>query len=399
MIIDKIMHTKRLIVALALTLVGGAAYADDYKTALDFIVSRNPTVASTHSAAEATKKENQTGLTLANPEGKIGYQLGTPAGVPPRTQVELGQSFDFATLSGAKRKVAQAKNRQTESSVNVTLRDITSQVDEKMTESVYRYQLAQFYGESLRMMTMIYDAAERSFKAGQISAVDLNSIRMELNNLKTEARNNDIELNGTRSLLLSYAGGQEFSWAGDQYMDYQLPADFVSWSNANAIAASPQVTAAKSNIDVANSEIVLREKEGLPSFSIGYIGEFVKDANYNGLSVGFDIPLWANRGRVNAAKAAKASAEMQLASAETELNLRRQTEFAKAQSLAQAAIETRRLSSECDNREGVRKLYEHGEISTHEYLMQLMSILNLQKQVIDNDYAYQSSLVALRSLQ
>lgn len=384
--------------AIALMAVTSAsALADDYTDALRSIAQKNPAIAVEKQKVEAQKSANATGLTLANPEGGITYQTGSPAGVPPRTTVELSQSLDFATLSGAKKSVAAARNRAAESAIAVSWRDIMAQTDQQMTEVVYRRRLAAYYAESVNLMQQIFAAAEKSYKAGEINAVELNAVRMQLNNVLTDAKLNEVEYTTTLSVLSRLAGGSPISWTGTDYMTYSLPADFEAWS-LESVQRDPALRAAQGNVEVAESEINLTRKEGLPTFSLGYAGEFVQGANYNGLSLGFELPLWASRGKVKAAQAARTAAQAEYDNLARDLRLQQRTAYDRAATLARYAAETARLMKESDNLASVKKLYESGQISVHEYLALIQPLINNGRAIIDTEHDYQAALAALRAL-
>ena len=42
----------------------------------------------------------------------------------------------------------------------------------------------------------------------------------------------------------------------------------------------------------------------MPKIAVGYMGEFVGNENFQGISVGITIPLWQNKNRVKYARAA-----------------------------------------------------------------------------------------------
>jgi len=102
---------KRLIILAASAAAATALWgANDYTATLRLIVAHNPATLAARSLSAAEQKENMTGLTLADPEVEFSYQWGNPAAVPDKKTLDISQSFDFATLSGGKRRVAEARN-------------------------------------------------------------------------------------------------------------------------------------------------------------------------------------------------------------------------------------------------------------------------------------------------
>lgn len=373
-----------------------SALADDYATTLAKIVEASRPLAAARSLADAEIAENATGLNLENPELEFSYQWGQPGYVPDKKTVDVSQSFDFATLSGAKRRLALAKNKLASSGVSSAARDVASEADEIMTDIAFRSRLAAHYDSALMLVRKIYDAAEASRKKGNMTIVDVNSIRMEYNALISEARLNQIELDANFSSLKRIAAGAPISWRGDAYLDYHLPADFSAWL-ASVAPQNANLAMLRAQSEVAEKEIELRRKENLPSFSAGFTSEIVKDANYYGVALGVELPLWANSGRVKAARAAHAAAVLDSENALQEYEIRLRSLYDKAIVLRNLVDDTRRLRDECDIRPGLAKLFSAGQLSVHDYLSQLQPLIDLDKRMLEAEHDYQVALTEFRA--
>lgn len=371
------------------------AGAENYNSVLAKIVAGSRQLKVAAGNYEAEKSENNTGLTLENPEAEVSVE-GSPDGIPVRTIVNLQQGFDFATLSGAKRNLARQKDMVSQRTLQLARRDVEEEADALMTEIVYRNKLKAYYITGLTLCNGILKAAEKSFNNGDISIVDLNLIRMEVSTLSTEKRLNDLETANATSSLLRLAGGAISEWSADQYCAFTLPLN-INTALDEAEGSNAEIRLARANVDLAESEVSLRKREGLPSFSVGYTNELVAGANYFGGKVGFELPLWANRGRVKAAKVAKAAAELAEENARYEFQARQKMLYHKAIALQNLEKESRRLRDECDIREGLKKMYDVGELSVHDYLSQLQPLMELDKRVLEAEHDYQVALVEYRA--
>ena len=81
---------------------------------LKAVEQNNTTLQALRQTADAQKLENRTGLTLPDPEVGFNYLWGSPSGVGNRKDASVSQSFDIATVSGLKGKVAREKNELVE---------------------------------------------------------------------------------------------------------------------------------------------------------------------------------------------------------------------------------------------------------------------------------------------
>ena len=196
-------------------------------------------------------------------------------------------------------------------------------------------------------------------------------------------------------MLRGMAGGADLSWTPVEYMPYTLPSDYAEWSAA-AVEKNPAIAVARDATAAADAEISLRKKEGLPEFSLGYTSEMVKDDDHYGVSLGVTLPLWGNKGRVKAAKAAKLAADAALDEARHNNAIDLRMKYQKAKALGETALETAKLCRECDNSKDIKRLYDLGNLSVHEYLSQITPLYEMAIRVVEADYAYQDALATLR---
>ena len=148
-----------------------------------------------------------------------------------------------------------------------------------------------------------------------------------------------------------------------------LPSDFDSWLTG-AAASSAELAALRASLKQSESEITLRKREGLPDFSIGYQGKIVNGGSQHGFGVSVSLPLWANRGRVKAAKALHAAESLQLASAEEQFRLIKKAQYEKARQLENSCLELQKFYTRIgDSNEACLKMaLEKRTITTLEYL-------------------------------
>lgn len=393
-----IINTK-LIVATALTvLISTATEAlaeSQYDRVLAEIVTGNRTLKSKSLLTDAVKSENMTGLNLPNPEVSFAYQWGYPVESLDKIILDISQTFDFATLSGAKKNVAKSQNRVAASQFAEERLGIVSEVDALMTKAVYLFRLDNLYKEMGSHLELMLSEADKAVEARSMTAMDANMIRMDVANVKTEAKLNSIELNSVMTMLKGMANKENLHWIPAEYKPYALPSDFNEWSRTS-LERNPSVKTASDNINAADAQIKLRKREGLPEFSVGYTSEMVKNDDHYGVSFGMTLPFWGNKGRVKAAKAARMAADAEADDIRYKTLVDMRMKYDKAKALMESDIEMRKLYSECDNRAQLKKLYESGNMSVHDYLTQITPQFDMAKQMLATDYAYQEALAALR---
>ncbi|MDE5552056.1 MAG: TolC family protein, partial [Muribaculaceae bacterium] len=302
---------KSVLLALLMPAASATLQADEYSDVLYSILSSNRGLKSERAMVDAERSENMTGLNLANPEVEFAYQWGTPGSSPDKKILDVSQSFDFATLSGGKRRVASGRNVVAERNYMASRMSVAGDIDRQMTEAVYLTKMATLYMVTDTLMSQFEHASYNRLQKGDMTAIEYNMVLMQRRNSVTDIALNRIEIETVMSELSRLAGGEMPIWQPTEYCAWSVPADIAGWVST-AAGIAPEVSVARAESELAADEVSLRRKEGLPSFSLGYTSEMIRDDNHFGVSVGVELPLWGNHGRVKAAKAAAAAAAVRL---------------------------------------------------------------------------------------
>lgn len=388
------MKINKIIVSLVLALACTGMYAQslDYNQALNRVLEGNLRLKVESSRTEAQMLENRTGMNLPNPEVEFSYQ-GNRYGVDKKT-LDVTQEFDFTTLSGAKKGLAAAKDSRAKENISIVRSNVESEADQLMTEIVYLRKMKEMLNLQLSQDKKIFEAVESMYANGAVNIVDLNAAKMEYRLTENAYKLNGIELANSMSQLERIANGT-VNWTDAKYMEYELPADFDAWS---LTASNPEIDAANADARVAQQEITIQKREQLPNFSIGYRSEMTgREDSFYGGSIGLEIPLWQNRGKIKAAKAAKLAAELEHDALREEFIISQRNIYSKALQLKKTSEEITRLSDECDITDKLQKMLNLGEISVTDYINQLKPILEMKQKKLECERDYQLELARFRA--
>ncbi len=345
-----------------------AAAQSLYPDQLREIESNNPLLHARHAASEAAAGDALTGLGLPDPEVGVSYLFGAPREVPNETDLEISQGFDFATLSGAKKRAAEAEGRVTRATYAVSRAEILLQAEKALIGYAFQQALIREMETRKSRIADMLKAAGDLLASNTISRLEYNKIELEyfaatneldMARIDLEAARREVEaLNGGRGLVLP-----------SEWPVASLPADFEAWL-AESSSRSAELQVLRAQLDKSMQDVNLRKKEGLPGFSIGYAAQLVKDNNYHGPSLSVSVPLWANRGRVNAAKAIQVASELELQTAEDQYRLMKQTQYERARRLEKAYSDMQDLYAHiaASNEVYLKKALDSGKITVLEYM-------------------------------
>ena len=96
---------------IAAVLAAATLHAQPFDGVLQSVESHNTTLAALRRAADAETAAARADLTLPDPEVEFGYMWGSPSAIGSRKNFSARQSFDIATLSGARRRAAAEAGR------------------------------------------------------------------------------------------------------------------------------------------------------------------------------------------------------------------------------------------------------------------------------------------------
>ena len=120
---------------------------------------------------------------------------------------------------------------------------------------------------------------------------------------------------------------------------------------------------------MAKRQVALSKADGMPTFSLGFAGEYVVGERFQGATIGFSIPLWGNKNRVRQAKAEVMAAKARQEDAYRQFYGTLQSLFNRQKGLWNT-VETFSVAlSSTDNTILLKKALDAGSISTVDYLL------------------------------
>lgn len=315
-----------------LPLAGGAQSLFPHWQTL--ILGNNPDLLSETRSTAAANADELTGLTLADPEVNVSYMLGVPSDVPNKTNIEVTQTFDFPTMSGARHRLAKAQGRVQDAALMARRSQLALEVEKALIEYVYASRLTAELEEWDALSARMLAEADTALKAGTMTIMEHNGISLQSLAARDELDASRVELASALAALRRLNGGKPLENLPQDWPDASLPPSLEEWTEL-AMRVNPELEQAGAALELASREVDLRKKQGLPEFSVGYVNELVKGGNYHGASIGFSLPLWGNRGRVKGAEALRQAAEESLQSARESFALKAQADWERATMLRQ----------------------------------------------------------------
>jgi len=361
---------------------------------LQQIETNNRTLKALRAGNEAIRLSNLTGLNLEDPEVSFSYMWAAKGDIKDKINIGVSQSFDFATLSGAKKKVALSSNELLKLQYREAALKTQLQAREAIVNLTYCNALVQLLDERDKEYRNLYRLADSALQRGQITIMDLNSIKLHKYTIENSLRMARIEQAATQKALDLLNGGIHVEYTEVKYCPDTIPPSFDIWfEKARQNNPALNTILAQSKLDLQN--INLAKKEGLPTFSIGYVNEITSEEQLHGVEVGMSIPLWSNAGKVKAAKAAQIATQAQFDDTVFTFLSEMQTRYQKTASLALLAEQYTEMINVSDNKQYLNKSLASGKMSMIDYVTETDAFTDMKIQALDAWKEYHLSLAGL----
>lgn len=361
------------------------------------IAQNNTTLKALHRQMQASVLANGSNLSLTDPEAEVAYLVGTPKGVPNRTNVSLTQSLDWDVLLGRRRALAKANNQVAYNDYRLAVQQVLTEADEQFTSLVYYNKLCGELSQRQTLAEEIERLYQQKFERGDINQLEVNKVRLNASVCRADWARANNERQQILANLQRLNGGHAVAFTDTIYplAGKALPplVDFQS-----ALAGSLAVQTAQAAVAQSEAEIKVAKAEELPTLTVGFQGEYIKQNNYSGLSLGFSVPIWGNsRKKIRKAEAELAANRLTVDDVIYQERAQVAKLYASAQQLQQAANALQKDMQLMNNDQLLRRSLELGQISLLDYLLELSFYYTARTSQLEAERDAQLAVSALRS--
>lgn len=348
------------------------AHAQSFSEIVSLVLQNNSALKAAQYEVEAQKEQGQVGLTLADPQVEAAYLFGSPRqDVNNRVDLSVTQEFDFATLSGNKRRVAEAEAVLLDRSLDETSRQLKQETVLLLTDITYYNKVLSELNRRKVLEDSLLNVYKKRLDKGDITILDYNKANLSAAQITGQITKTEAERGARLVQLQGLARSSSVFYNDTVYAvsSIILPDKYEQWAASN-IQNAPSLRIEDQKITVSKAQAELAKSETLPSFSVGYTSELVKGSNYRGMAVGVQVPLWANRNKIKAAQKAQQAAEERRADTEVQLQNQYRQLFFQAKTQQKVADDFRTTLHAIDNRAILIRALKGGQMTLTEYLLE-----------------------------
>lgn len=404
------LPTALLVLAglLAATPMYGADVSLDLPTLLERAVRDNPDLkAKRHSLGIAQGRAQQAGLLFqSNPRFSVEVESATSGRSGTGVELNLLQEFEIAGQRGHRYEAATKNLAQAQLSVEDAERLLRLEVIQAFYNLLAVQQSIADLKEVLAAQENLFAAGQKRFEREDISILELNTLRLDRDQVRNELANKTRErvlIEKRLRLLLGFQEDASLVAAGDllQLMTNQsvIIPDRQSLQ-ACASANRPDLKGARLAVDVREAELRLAQARRIPNISLG--PRYKRDNNENliGGEIAIALPFFnQNQEEIAAALAnrnvSKAEFEGRLLAAKQEI----QSAYTKL-ALAQERLDAygKPYLGELEKMLALtRKAYEAGEMTIFEFSITRDRYTQARSRSLDAAVAYAQAMAELEA--
>jgi cobalt-zinc-cadmium efflux system outer membrane protein len=339
-----------------------------------------------HPAAQAARADLEraeaearaTAQPLYNPEIELEYEDATDI----TKTVGLVQTLDWAGKRRARDTASQDSMRAAQAAQAAMRQTLLGELLVELSGVTASSRAARLAQQREQLLEEFLRLAERRYAAGDVGQTDVDLARLALSEARMQAASITAEATAVESRLAALVQQPAAGWPALPV----LPADVASFESDDLLQQHPALRQAQAEAAAAKASVSIAERDRRPDPTIGLRGGQEDDDTLVGVTV--SIPLFVRntfRAEVDAANADAIRAEQvyfnRLRRAKGELQA-----AAERYRLTRAALsdwEQMGQRSLAGRVELLKRLWETGEISTTDYLVQLQQTLDTQASAVE----------------
>lgn len=390
---------KKIILTLIAIVATSSLFAQNsIDELLNTIEQNNTTLKALRESADAQKLGQRTGLSLPDPEIGFNYLWGNPSTIGKRQDLSIKQSFDFPTITGLKRKVADQQNKLVDWQYKADRMSLLLEAKNYGLDWIYYNSLVDELTLRLAHAEAIAVGQKERLKSGEGNILEYNNAQLNLSNVKGEISRIETERNNALSQLTRLNGGKVPSFNPSRFEAIDMPIDFLQWYSI-AEEKNPILSYVKQEVELSKKQVSLSRSMGLPTLSTGYMSEKVVGQRYQGVSIGISIPLWSNKNRVKQAKSAVRAAESRKIDTKQQFFIQLQTLYSRTLGLKKVAETYRASLKNANNSTLLKQALDTGQISMLDYIVEVGLYYNTIDQALKAELDYQKAFAELSAVE
>jgi len=369
------------------------------ETVLTDISKNNKTLQTQSKYWEAQTLQYHTGNTLYDPIVSYDFMRGTPNAIAGnQTDINVIQRFDFPTVYGKRKNLANEKSKQADFSITANRQEILLEAKKICIELVYRNKLQEKIIERKTKTEKFLTDFQTKLDRGEGNVLDVNKAKLQLIEINKDYQLNISAINQLNQRLTELNGGIEIVFNETVYPEYSPVPPFEELEETIE-NNDPVRKYLEQQTVIAQKQIGVTKALTLPKFEAGYHYQGILGQNFHGVRVGMSIPLWENKNRVKQSQAELSVTEVQLNEHKNEHFYDIKQLYEKYTNLQKTLDEYQSVLGNINSIQLLDKALAYGEITTIQYFLEAGFFYTANNNYLQAEKKYYEVIVELYRYQ
>ena len=343
---------------------------------------------------QAQKTENKLSNNLPDPTVSYSHLWGADNSSETIGELIVSQSMDFPTLYHTRRQLNRQKNAMADHEYQLKRRAILIKAQEICFDIILLRKEQLLLKERHQNASELAILYQQRIESGDANVIELNKVKLELLNAKTEASINETNLKKKEEELIILNGSIPFQTEQLTYPSIVLPTDYAEIKD-DVLNGELALAALEQESRVGHNLLKVAQESWLPKLEIGYRRNTESGAPFNGFVVGFSVPLFENKGKVKMARQQLLSTELSKEQVKSETSYNALQNFREAQKTKLLMDEYASLFKEHSDLLILKEALKSGQISLIEYFSEAAIIYQSQLNYLQLENKYHKTVASL----
>ena len=343
---------------------------------------------------QAQKTENKLSNNLPDPTVSYSHLWGADNSSETIGELIVSQSMDFPTLYHTRRQLNRQKNAMADHEYQLKRREILLKAQEICFDIILLRKEQLLLKERHQNASELATLYQQRIESGDANVIELNKVKLELLNAKTEASINETNLKKKEEELIILNGSIPFQTEQLTYPSIVLPTDYAEIKD-DVLNGELALAALEQESRVGHNLLKVAQESWLPKLEIGYRRNTESGAPFNGFVVGFSVPLFENKGKVKMARQQLLSTELSKEQVKSETSYNALQNFREAQKTKLLMDEYASLFKEHSDLLILKEALKSGQISLIEYFSEAAIIYQSQLNYLQLENKYHKTVASL----
>lgn len=377
---------NKILLSLAIVSLSLNASSQNINEFLYKVMENHPGIIAGQELLGSEEADSKTGYTPKDPSVQAGYFPGIPETTGDKTTWSVNQSLDFPTHYRNIKRLKRKNYEQARMEYRYTVMALLEDARASAIEMTALQRHIETTSERVKQLQAREEAYNIMLGEGEITIIEYNKARMSLAHHEAILVEYYADMESVRAYLNMISGNNTAMIETAAYPLFEEPEPEDLLAEKKEI--HPAFSLPEKNIEIAESTINVIRSDKLPELTIGYASEIVAASRFTGPTMGLSMPLWENRGKLEAAKAKKSHYQAEYKNRITIIENEFKTRYNKFLSVRSGLERLRSALPDKQVKILLNKALEEGEISVVEYFNELSEYYTTEDRVIELEKDY-----------